>query len=62
MSIRQDDDEASLDREPWHYDAIEGRPQWSKEMARQRVIQRQKENDDARRKAQGRSGESHATN
>jgi hypothetical protein len=31
-------------REPWHYDAIEGRPEWSTQLARLNVIRRQEEN------------------
>lgn len=27
-------------REPWHYDAVAGRPGWSKQLARLNVIQR----------------------
>lgn len=32
------------EREPWHYDAFEGRPEWSKELGKQRALQRQQEN------------------
>lgn len=38
-------------RQPWHYDVYEGRPEWSKELARVHVMRRQRENDDARRAA-----------
>lgn len=38
-----------MKREPWHYDAFEGRPDWSKELGRQRVIRRQQENMRRRR-------------
>jgi hypothetical protein len=48
-----DKSKGGTQRQPWHYDAIEGRPQWSKELARRNVMQRQLENALAR-KAQGR--------
>jgi hypothetical protein len=35
--------------QPWHYDAFEGRPEWSKELARQHVLRRQRSNMDAHR-------------
>jgi hypothetical protein len=47
-------------RQPWHYDVFEGRPDWSREMARQHVMQRQKENEDARRRDLGAKGEGRA--
>lgn len=34
----------TTERKPWHYDAIEGRPDWSKQLARLNVIRRQEEN------------------
>lgn len=46
-----DKSKGGMPRQPWHYDALEGRPEWSKEMSRQRVIQRQKVNEDTRRAA-----------
>lgn len=44
--------DGSTPRQPWHYDAIEGRPGWSKELARRNVMRRQLENAYAR-KAKG---------
>lgn len=38
--------------QPWHYDAFEGRPQWSKELGRLNAMRRQMENI-AARKAKG---------
>ncbi|WP_421952110.1 hypothetical protein [Pelagibacterium sp.] len=38
------------DRQPWHYNAFEGRPEWSKQQARENVIRRQKENERNRRR------------
>ena len=32
-------------RQPWHYDALKGRPMWSKIMARESALRRQIEND-----------------
>lgn len=42
-------DEPKGQRQPWHYDVYEGRPEWSKELARQHVARRQRENLDVRR-------------
>lgn len=39
-------------RQPWHYDAFEGRPDWSKQLAREHVLRRQQQNVDARRRQQ----------
>jgi hypothetical protein len=35
--------------EPHHYDALEGRPDWSKELGRIRAMERQSENETRRR-------------
>lgn len=32
-------------RQPWHYDATRGRPEWSKEMGRENAQRRQISND-----------------
>lgn len=42
-----------MKREPWHYDALKGRPDWSKELARKNVMLRQRQNLMSRRKASG---------
>lgn len=39
----------SSDRQPWHYDAFEGRPEWSKHLARRNVMRRQSENAQAQK-------------
>ena len=43
-------------RQPWHYDAFEGRPEWSKELARRNVMRRQRENETARRASREAAG------
>ena len=44
---------ASSKREPWHYDAFEGRPDWSKDLGRQRAISHQRQNMERRRASAG---------
>lgn len=36
-------------REAWHYDAMAGRPEWSKQLAREAVIRRQREKLESRK-------------
>jgi len=36
-------------RQPWHYDVIAGRPQWSKDLGRHFAKKRQAENETRRR-------------
>lgn len=36
-------------RQPWHYDALKGRPAWSKELGREHAQRRQIDNDLRRR-------------
>ncbi len=45
------------ERKPWHYDAIEGRPDWAKELGRQAVMARQRGNMQRRRNGAGASNE-----
>lgn len=32
-------------RQPWHYDAVKGRPDWSKQLGQIRAIERQSQNE-----------------
>ena len=32
-----------IERQPWHYDVLKGRPEWSTQLARIRIIQREHE-------------------
>lgn len=38
-------------RQPWHYDAFEGKPEWAVQLSRLNVMRRQRENLDQRRAA-----------
>ena len=38
-------------RQPWHYDAFEGKPEWAVLLSRLNVIRRQLENENARRES-----------
>jgi hypothetical protein len=38
-----DDARPPSPRQAWHYDAIVGRPEWSKQLARLNVIQRERQ-------------------
>jgi hypothetical protein len=48
--MRQAKPTPPAERQAWHYDAFERRPDWAKALGRQSVIRRQRENLESRRR------------